>query len=306
MALILVVAGAYFASKSLPKSVSWDPSYESVSSFVDKYGVEEAYKRAKEHLHNEGVTTEGHLYFHTFGQIIYDKKGLEGVYLCDDSFNYGCYHGYFLRAFATEGLAVLPKLQPACGDIYSCHHGIGHGLLELVGRDKLVEALDLCPKVEEGKHLSGCQTGVFMEYNFPDGLRTGNFLPYDENLRFGPCANLPEDYKYNCYYSLPQWWLTAKQDNYRDLGASCIDVEGEQSKTACFRGIGAIGILSANYQAPVLKDLCSQIENEEGVLNCRLAGYGGLFEIGGKYREEAKELCREISAEFEKLCLESR
>ncbi|HEY5601014.1 MAG TPA: hypothetical protein VIK81_02900 [Patescibacteria group bacterium] len=291
-----------------PKSNNSLEIQKQIVNSIDKYGLEQAYQKAAEEYKAKPLSyknmEDGHIYFHVFGEVIFEQKGLDGINFCDETFVLnGCYHGFILKAVSKIGLPVINEISLRCQNVSECQHGLGHAVLELNGTDKLIDSLNFCSRFKKDTNYNTCQDGVFMQYFFPDPInkvlrKLDTARPYDV------CSSISEEFKYNCFYGLPQWWLD-HGNNYQQIGQWCLQTSEDRTKTACFRGMGVISILSSGLNIDEVKSTCNLVDNQQGRELCLLSAYGGLWTLP-EHREKAKELCQGISEEFKKVCLKSR
>src|SRR3989338_2641211 len=141
------------------------------SARIDSIGTARAYGEFKEAYEAQDSKFQ-HLAAHVMGSLLYEKEGLAGLGICDATFAFGCYHSFFGSAVSKEGIGAIKDFDRICMEKFGpwgtgCPHGIGHGILEYMGHEKLDEALAACAHTTQKHPLLGCTSGVFMEYNFP-------------------------------------------------------------------------------------------------------------------------------------------
>lgn len=242
-----------------------------------------------------------HTAAHLFGETLYEIEGVPGVVACDSAFDYGCFHGFFIEAVSTEGLAVVVPLDEACQTTSvelasSCQHGIGHGIIEFLGQEKLAEALELCAQIQRSGPLGGCFSGVFMQYNAPrvatqDGTLQQTVRPLeDSNDPYDQCPTLDARFKPACYYSLPLWWKNLYQPAYDRIGKLCDEVPEQEFRTTCFFGLGTVIASSSDFEPGTIIQRCSMIAVEDGRERClRTAAHSVATRVGKMY--EAQVVC---------------
>jgi len=251
-----------------------------------------------------------HAASHIFGELLYDKLGIDGVSVCDSAFAFGCYHAFFGKAVAVEGIEVLPRFHRACiekfGDLsLPCRHGIGHGIITFIGEDNILDALELCATLSD-EPLGGCTSGVFMEYNFrtmsdPTG-QAALTRPLKESDPYEPCRSLPEEFRQSCFFEMPQWWGSIYAGDYEKVGQLCSQVEGN-ARSACFMGAG-------NYIAPftdhdVEKTIfqCNKMPSAEASALCIEAASWIFLGLEGR-KEDAYRLCGSLEGKAVNDCRE--
>lgn len=270
---------------------------------MDEVGADNTYTEFKDEFAKKTYGVQ-HSASHIFGELLYDKLGIEGVSVCDSSFAFGCYHAFFGKAVAVEGIEVLPRFHQACigkyGDLsLPCRHGIGHGIITFVGEDSLFDALELCASLSD-EPLGGCTSGVFMEYNFrtmsdPTGAAAltrplGNSDPYE------PCKSLASEFKQSCFFEIPQWWESVFAGDYEKIGQMCGQVVGEKERSACFMGAGNYIAPFSGHDVEKTIELCNKMPSKEAVTLCTEAA-SWIF-LGSEGRKvDAYRLCESLGGE---------
>jgi hypothetical protein len=275
--------------KSVPEKEKW-------ASIIDRYGAEKAYSMFKNEANHIVNPSTRHALAHIIGGLLYEKIGLEGVEVCDDSFNSGCYHSYLSQAINAEGIAITKALYEKCriNDSGGCIHGIGHGAMYYFGDNDLVKALQLCSSLLKGDRETRCTSGVFMEYNFhttnnPDGQLSG--IRQQNSDIYYPCSNVPEVYRPACYFELPAWWKTALSNmDYQAIGALCAQIQHSVEREYCDYGIGFIITPETLYNPDETIASCLQLQDKEATLNCR-AGASASFLAMSEYKQFALAIC---------------
>src|SRR5260221_183958 len=189
---------------------------------MKRSGDNQAYELFKNAYQND--TGNQHTVSHIFGELLYDRLGISGMKICDSTFAYGCYHGFFRRAVSKEGLSILPKLDLACtqkkqDEIGGCQHGLGHGIVSYLGYSKLLDALSECRHVSFQGPIGGCTSGVFMEYNLHtmDDPSGKTYRIFKSDRPYEPCDEILPQYAQACYFQLPQWWGKVYARDYKQI-----------------------------------------------------------------------------------------
>lgn len=196
-----------------------------------------------------------HEHAHVFGGALYLAEGVSGLAVCDERFDYGCFHEFLGRAITEQGIPIVYELNESCietlgEDAHFCHHGLGHGVQAHFGyRDSdLDKALEACDGLRENDPIGGCNGGVFMEYNLRTMLGSEGTVRTSETP-FAPCDRLESKYLQACYFWQPQWWLNSVAKQISDsekqfayVGSLCTDMaqQNRDLEKQCFRGIGNI------------------------------------------------------------------
>lgn len=269
---------------------------------IQRTGPEKTYQEFLE-KNTSAPYTRQHNATHVIGELFYEHRGVEGIVFCDPSFGFGCFHGFFGFALATEGETLVEALDQACIDAYGplgtgCQHGIGHGLLAYLGYDRLVDALRLCEKTTQLVPLLGCTSGVYMEHNTPLVSGEGNIqpapLPFDEANPYSSCPGVPERFQQSCYFEIGSWWMQVSGKTPSELGALCAALENEENRSACARGLGNFLSFTTEYDAQKAVETCSAIVNPDVSLMCR-AGVAWGFFSNPLYTERSAEPCDGLS-----------
>lgn len=266
-------------------------------------GSERAYKEFIDAFANSPFEQQ-HSGAHVFGALLYRVEGIDGMPTCDSSFAFGCYHAFFGEFIADRGTDAIGELAESCrtkfGDADTgCTHGIGHGIVENLGRERLTEAIALCQKTGQKDPLYGCSSGVFMEYNHStiitkDGIRVDVRQPTEGDVH-APCyALVSEDARASCYFEIALWWRHLFGDDFKKIGNLCTTVPEKEMRPICFKGWGTTVAENVDYTVAGAKELCGLIENAEGVSWCQV-GVALRFIGTGSHQKEAHELCDHLS-----------
>ncbi|KND48245.1 MAG: hypothetical protein AB199_04425 [Parcubacteria bacterium C7867-004] len=273
------------------------------------HGAKRSYAAFKKAF--QGISfNQQHTAAHLFGESMYDKAGMKAVGVCDADFNFGCYHGFLTRAISTEGLAIIEKLDSACKEsdvVSACQHGLGHGILEYLGHEKLTDALVACKQTDQPDPIAGCTSGVFMEYNVPlvvgeDGQWSTDARVFDaKEGDYAPCPLLAPEYRQGCYYALPQWWKQVRGDDFALLGTLCTGIPDGREENACILGTGSLAAPSANYQVSGIIELCGKMPNDDIRSRCLVSAAGALNATTHS-KEDIRFVCDEVNAEHRSDC----
>lgn len=280
---------------------------------IKNYGAETAYKKFKQKNLSK-YPTDIHYITHIFGEALYKNEGVAGISVCDNNFAYGCFHGFIITALEDKGPEIVKEINKACVDTggeeeTGCRHGIGHGLIEYLGRDRenLEQALAICKSIQKPNTL-GCTQGVFMEYNKPGMMDSGNkFIGLrnldDEGRIHEPCSFLPEVYQISCYYEQSQWWVGILNNDYKKVADLCSEVSAEKPREACFMGVGIVVAQRSWFSPQLTLDACLQMPGTQAQVECRSAA-GWVFKINPNYKDLAGDLCSGLDEDNYKTCME--
>jgi hypothetical protein len=267
---------------------------------MDVVGSSKTYSEFKEKVSHYPFSQQ-HNMAHMIGDVLYAHEGLKGVTICDPSFAFGCYHSFFARSIKANGLSVIYKLDRECVKDYGtkglgCNHGIGHGILYEMGKERLVDALTLCSTLSWKGDLGGCTSGVFMEYNLntmnnPNAERTAVRAPTNDLL--SPCDSVPQKYRIACYFEMPQWWTILFDHTtvgFSKAGTLCDSIPDQSQKAICYKGIGNIAAPTTHYSIAETQHLCNALQAQDGILLC-MAGASWSFSSSPEHKSDAAQVC---------------
>jgi len=259
---------------------------------------------------NEAAPLERqHLAAHPVGELIYETLGIDGIAICDNSFGFGCFHGFFGRAVGEAGADRVAELDAACVAAYGplgtgCQHGIGHGVLEYVGYDRVNDALALCGKTTESVPLLGCASGVFMEYHTPLAGSSDGLVPtqrsVSEAMTYEPCTTVPDKYRPSCYYQIGEWVASAAPEP-EIIEAVCTGLSGSDREN-CYLGVGGIIGFHAGYDVDEAKKMCAAIAHAGDEVACS-AGISWRMYAAPEHRSKAVLACAYDDAATKDRCL---
>lgn len=214
---------------------------------------------------------------HWVGEYFYKHLGVEGVSICDEQFNYGCYHGFYGRAFSQEGPELVPIAQAACegkkiaAEVSGCIHGIGHGILAYFGYSlsELKKALDLCDQLTGTSAQEGCYNGVLMEFNTRVmQAETATIRTLEKGRELQPCDILDKvEHRAACYFEQPAWWASTGVilDDYKLL---CEKIKDPVEKRSCVLGTYRMVAVVSGFELEKATAYCNKIANMEDRYTC--------------------------------------
>lgn len=305
VALATLGVGLMLAAAALPTPPP--PQTGQARSFwaerITSIGAASAYAEFKQRYANADFRTQ-HTASHLFGEALYGKVGTDGITVCDPVFgDFGCEHGFTVAAIAGRGVHAVAEINGVCvrtlktdQSITSCQHGIGHGILEYFGHDRLDAALAACPMSPAGDPFSGCSIGVFMEYNVPTAIAApagAGLRRFNRDDPYAPCPSLPERFLKPCYHQLPQWWDKVLAKDYERIGRLCAAASDTAGTAACFRGVGNVAGPSSRYDAVETVRKCRMMPNAYGQALCLKTASWGFYSVPA-FRHLAPTLCREL------------
>lgn len=247
-----------------------------------------------------------HVAAHLFGALLFQIKGTDAVTVCDGSFNFGCYHGFFGEAVSKHDLVIVPVLDAACtktAEKGACQHGIGHAILAHFGKNERIdEALAVCTTLKKYGPYGGCTNGVFMEYNFFTMRNpTGSPRKLTKNNIQTPCTLVSKRFQESCYFFQPQWWRLVLNSNYLKMGQLCQALSDENLARACFIGIGNIAGPSSKFKMDKSFASCQKMPTPQAQAYCQI-GLANIFATEPAFKKFANEACKGLSGSEKKAC----
>jgi hypothetical protein len=268
-------------------------------------GPQEAFARVqKEFAHAD--PNEQHYAVHIMGELLFEERGLDGLRECTDVYGYGCYHGFFTAAIGALGEPVVNKLDGVCLSLgkglrtESCQHGVGHGILEYLGPQRLTMALQWCAeKVADVFPALGCKSGVFMEYFNPQ-LDPGRAPIFNTDEPLNVCGDLPIEEERTCVYELSVLWRRAALPPAQVDGI-CTTLPTASVRESCYIGYGNFIAPEFDFSIEKAGALCDQM-SPRGAALCRAGIYWSLSQEAQP--ERAPLSCEPLAADLRALCIE--
>lgn len=314
IALIVIFLGHSFVQNNNSDYSDDDPTFNRAywSESIDRTGQVHAYNQFKQKNSNLDFDRQ-HLASHVFGELLFEKSGVDGISTCDSSFGFGCYHGFFTRAVSENGLAIIKELDKACVDSYTalgtgCQHGLGHGIMEYLGYADIQLALDACKDTTQLTPLLGCSSGVFMEYRTPlfYGEDSVQIKPreFNENNPYDPCERIKEKYKPSCYFELANWWFGVLDGDYQRMGDLCASLKDTQDKKNCYLGVGKTIATREDHNLENTLAYCKSLGLGVAERDCR-SGAAWSFFADPEQRHRARSLCDGLSSNDKVICIKN-
>ena len=279
---------------------------------INRLGGVRAYELFKREAERIPSPSQRHGLAHIFGLALYKTEGLPGIEVCDNSFVYGCYHSFLSEAIKENGIGVVKELSDVCvakfgEDDYVCRHGLGHGIVGHAGYSKkdILDALKVCSGIAGESGLSGCASGVFMEYNMRtmvDPSGTGRYVREYEGDPFYPCNAVAEEFLPSCYKEQPNWWKHVFDWDYKKIGELCFMAPSSELTGVCVQSLGSSSVINYNYDAERVSEVCSYMPNEKTSVSCIFSAAATY--VGRDISENGlvSSLCRNFSGDRAVLC----
>lgn len=234
---------------------------------------------------NSMTASRSHVMAHSFGEALFQTKGVEGFSVCGTQFLYGCYHQFIGNAIGVLGLPVVEKFRAACAsksffDVFPCLHGLGHDILGYLGYSlgDLNKALTVCEASHLGEERNGCIDGVFMEYNIRGltAYKSGKIEPRKFSVEdvHSPCFDVDMQYRAQCVYQLPDWWVAAIpspgdiEGRFTQAGIYCSQMNDTSLIQTCFEGIGHIAPPLSDLNPDVVAAFCASAASPDYRASC--------------------------------------
>lgn len=312
LVLLLFMLGTSHSSHTTSARYSdSDPAYNKAFwvEELNKKGARDAYAGFRTR-NQEAPFARQHFSAHVMGELLAEELGTDGISVCDASFGFGCYHGFFGRLIAERGTDSIRELDAKCVEAFGplgtgCQHGIGHGILEYVGYDDINAALELCDMTTSAAPLLGCSSGVFMEYHERLGQATEGYMPEGREFNpadpYDPCTVTRTSDLDACYYGLGLWYRAEFGTEYQKIGQLCADLP-DHARTHCFLGVGSSIAPLEGYSLPTSLSACATYSSDDA-LACR-AGVSWAFYADPPQRELADDACAYPDQGSQEACLQ--
>ncbi len=287
------------------KSLDQTAQFKFLENLTSAESAERSWKFLQETYQGEaGSQGNIHDLAHFVGNLLYKKKGIDGLSNCTSQFAFGCYHGFLDTAFA-QSLEHLSDAEKTClslgpplsGPNASCIHGIGHGIASFYNTTNLPNALSSCDKLTEGEQF--CYDGVFMEF-----VRGAGKNSYKESDPLYPCNTLEKKYVFACSRNQPNVWMDRFHFSSDKIIQTCLKALDTDFKNACFDNIGFTLTRVHSQNINEIQNGCQKIESEKFRARCIQAAAGELiFQDAKDWQKNAPALCNTLKYGYQKACL---
>jgi len=276
--LILLLAGIVGISFSLlikrlpPSSASFATQETYWRARIREVGGAAAYKEFATSVQGMDLISQ-HGRAHIFGDALYTEVGLSGTAICNQRLGLsGCMHQFIGRAVLEYGISAVPLLVRNCKGDFPCQHGIGHGIVGILGYtfSDLEKALALCKTLPDNNSVLACEGGALMEYNLRLMLNDLNDIRPLGDDWFAPCDRLSGDDARTCYFDQPTWWAalwsrtrqiqtqeSAFEPAFKHMADLCHSLSEKTFMYACTAGTGLSALLEASPDQAV--HLCDRM-----------------------------------------------
>ncbi len=325
LCLLALLTGAFFVVERLreqPQYTLQDGGRAVADSIfaseIRSLGGAQAYDRLARALQGLPVGDQ-HVYAHAFGHQLYEIEGSPGIAVCDRQFGMGCLHQILAEVVSDKGMEAIATLNAECTRLMEsenvCVHGLGHGIVSSTGYgiDDLQQSLELCSEVSAERKYSGCEGGVFMEYNMRTIANVEGILDDrvpDQDALYAPCDAVANEYRKICLFWQPQWWffdvLKAGKNSddtralFKQAGELCASSEYPQS---CYEGLGYLAPSIFENNPESIRGACDSLGYARGArVYCR-----GTAAIIARLTSDTKErttiMCDDLAGRELETCL---
>ncbi len=252
-----------------------------------------------------------HALAHEFGALMFRLIGKEGTPICDGSFSFGCYHGFFGEVVKARGFKEIYSLDDACTRVKNpdnCQHGLGHAILVYYETNEHInDALAVCAKMKNYGPYGGCRNGIFMEYNYSNLRNTpGRPRPLTPDNAHLPCSRVEKEFQESCYFFQATWWRQANgataDSGHKTMGTLCAGLQEERLRKACFSGAGSLGGVESEDNIAAALKTCTQMPTSRGKVYCRM-GLRSTLLSKAKGQKIADSMCTGLIGLDKKVCM---
>ncbi len=341
--IILALAFTFFGSERkypetayLKKHLSW--KQPEVVTYFSKLAKEKGQTYAYGVLAAAPLppNVEIHVLAHAISDVLYEKKGAEGIAECSDEFRNACSHAIVIGLFTEQGEGALDVIDTACrkapggkAAYTMCYHGLGHGILAYYGYD-FKSAVATCRKTgtftRKNQESIECIGGAVMELvggGFHDRetwiVQRKKYLSGEDLL--APCNSsfMPDDARGMCYLHLTSHFVFPMEEHFSEFSredvktafAVCnsLPLERIEDRAYCFGGVSKefIFILKkrdvrkipsfTNHDLRRYADLCLIAPADDGITACIRHSVNTFYWGGAGSKNLAVRFCRVITDE---------
>ncbi len=267
-------------------------------------GPEQAFKALKTLYDvSDDVRYYCHPLAHEIGHAAVDKyPTVAEAYQHGDDFCWsGYYHGVMEELMGRIGKDDLAgKLNTMCVTIpgwesysfmyYNCVHGVGHGLMEVMGGN-LFDALKMCDNFGGDWERQSCYSGVFMQNIINDDVPfVSPYLKPEDTVY--PCNAVDQQYKDQCYLMQTSYMLKMNNYDFKKTFDICAHVD-EGFRVTCYRSLGRDASGSTVSDLQKTHDICMSGNDYTQQSECLV---GAVKDFISYYHSDvkAKQLCQSV------------
>lgn len=274
------------------------PAFE---AYTKQNGAKKTYDVLKAYFKNN--EPDAHDFAHVVGNVAAEEDEIDGLKICDNYYNYGCYHGFMQIYLKKHGVAGVSGMEKSClglgpTNAPSCLHGIGHGLMMESFYD-LDAALKNCG-ILKTESQTYCFDGVFMERIIGSMLSGDKKLRTSESLLLEPCQSVGVLYKKMCWRNQVSVWYSYFAKDTAKVGSYCAALDRSYWQI-CFESIGLLNVQQLSEDSQKLVSACKIVD--QGAYNNCLTGEVKELLFEGKSPDVARNLCAFATNSFRESCL---
>ena len=333
LASSIIVFEPSFVNRSFatvaPRGATVDCSGAKVSDYAcyqERYqdlvrgsGVKAAFDDLKnEYSKNEFVQTNCHQLTHVVGRAAFSLYGdIPNTYGQGDDF---CQGGYFHGAIEAVAAKIGPdkivdEASTICADLresqehssyhFSCVHGLGHGLMSILGNE-VFKSLETCDTLTDTWEQESCYGGVFMENVMAasNPSHPSKYLKADQPLY--PCTDIESRYKTECY-KRQIWYALYTQDNDFGKVFDLCSTTKTDSRSTCYQSLGGEASWRSVNDVDQTKSTCVLGGDYEARSNCVIGVVKGFFSYydGDQAKTQATEFCESLDTNLRDVCTQT-
>ena len=304
----------FFLSKQIKNTVTLQEidvikhldTREKIYSLTDKFNINEILLNIDS---NKNISNgQCHINAHLLGKIGYEKQGISALNNCSIVCYGGCYHGVmeeYLKTNSEEN--IMDILREEClapqfnsGEVFSCLHGAGHGILAMLNYD-LPEAIVFSGELPSEQERIAFDSGVFMENALgpiENQTTIQHFSAYATSDPEYPCTILEEKDKSMCYGTQSLRFLALGM-NFKEHEKICDGLAEKKYVKECYYGIGKV---YSELNKRELGEFCNSFDNETHSDVCVMGVLATLF--AEDIDLTMPEMCLYTSENFREKCYE--
>ena len=288
---------------SVPVEIFKSNNYQDFEKYTRKIGAKKSYQALKSYF--KANETAAHDFAHVVGFVAVEEADINGIKVCDNFYNYGCYHGFMQIYLQKHGVSSVVDMEKSClslGQVSSpsCLHGIGHGLMMEAAYD-YKQALKNC-QILAISSQTYCFDGVFMERIAGSMLPDAKKLKITKDNIMEPCNKIDRLFAKECWRNQVAAWFRFFGNNTGQVGSYCASIDAIY-QDICFETIGLTNIMNLGEDQNKLVSAC-QIVSAKGHDACLVGEVKELL-FEGRGVEVAANLCNFVTAQTRNSCQET-
>lgn len=228
---------------------------------------------------------------HPLGEALYKKYGTKAYALCEQFYNFGCYHGVITYMIRENGQdpEIISKVKKACEEgvlgIVGCVHPLGHALGVVYNTD-ITRALSLCDVYYPYPDIvPECWIGAIMEHSAE--FTQEYWVEHIDSF----CDSFESKYEGVCTRIVIRHVAREWNFDFTKLFKKCRTYEMGSVQAACFNEVGYwIGQQHHNDIQRTIQ-ICAEAV---GYRDKCLVGVARMFQTTDR-KSESRLVCREMA-----------